>query len=193
MPSVTSAAEPIHVGMDTSKNTIVAGILMPGEAVPVVDRIWNGEGSVRHLVSRLGDPAALRCCYEAGPGGFELYRLLESVGVACDVVTPSLIPRRAGGRVKTDRRGASRLARLHRAGELRGRVGLPVQAGRRDRRGPAPPAARRRTGHRGPLPDRAAPLHAKYKAMTSRGKPPATAVTAPARELAGFVWAEMTS
>jgi hypothetical protein len=135
----------------------VAGILMPGEAVPVVDRIWNGEGSVRHLVSRLGDPAALRCCYEAGPGGFELYRLLESVGVACDVVAPSLIPRRAGGRVKTDRRGASRLARLHRAGELRGRVGLPVQAGRRDRRGPAPPAARRRTGHPGPLPDRAAP------------------------------------
>ncbi len=48
MPSVTSGAGPIHVGMDTSKNTIVAGILMPGQEIPVVDRIWNEEGSVRH-------------------------------------------------------------------------------------------------------------------------------------------------
>jgi transposase len=118
MPSVTSPAGLIHVGMDTSKNTIVAGILMPGEEIPVIDRIWNEEGSVRHLVSRLGDPAALRCCYEAGPCGFELHRLLASMGVACDVVAPSLIPRRAGDRVKTDKRDASRLARLHRAGEL---------------------------------------------------------------------------
>ena len=118
MSSVTPAAGPIHLGMDTSKNTIVVGILMPGDEVPVIDRIWNEEGSVRHLVSRLGDPAALRACYEAGPCGFELHRLLASMGVACDVVAPSLIPRRAGDRVKTDRRDASRLARLHRAGEL---------------------------------------------------------------------------
>jgi transposase len=118
MSSVTSAAGPIHLGMDTSKNTIVVGILMPGAEVPVIDRIWNEEGAVRHLVGRLGDPAALRCCYEAGPCGFELHRLLASMGVACDVVAPSLIPRRAGDRVKTDKRDASRLARLYRAGEL---------------------------------------------------------------------------
>ncbi len=118
MPSVTSAAGPIHLGMDTSKNTIVVGVLMPGEEVPVIDRVWNEEGSVRHLIGRFGDPAALRCCYEAGPCGFELHRLLASMGVACDVVAPSLIPRRAGERVKTDKRDASRLARLHRAGEL---------------------------------------------------------------------------
>jgi transposase len=62
MSSVTPAAGPIHLGMDTSKNTIVVGILMPGDEVPVIDRIWNEEGSVRHLVSRLGDPAALRAC-----------------------------------------------------------------------------------------------------------------------------------
>jgi transposase len=104
--------------MDTSKNTIVAGILMPGEQIPVLDRIWNEEGSVRHLIGRLGDPGALRACYEAGSCGFELHRLLASMGVACDVVAPSLIPRRAGERVKTDKRDASRLARLHRAGEL---------------------------------------------------------------------------
>jgi transposase len=118
MPSVTSAAGTIHLGMDTSKNTIVVAVLMPGDEVPAIDRIWNEEGSVRHLVGRLGDPAALRCCYEAGPCGFELHRLLSSMGVACDVVAPSLIPRRAGDRVKTDKRDASRLARLHRAGEL---------------------------------------------------------------------------
>ena len=101
MSSVTPAAGPIYLGMDTSKNTIVVGILMPGDEVPVIDRIWNEEGSVRHLVSRLGDPAALRACYEAGPCGFELHRLLASMGVCCDVVAPSLIPRRAGDRVKT--------------------------------------------------------------------------------------------
>jgi transposase len=43
MSSVTPAAGPIHLGMDTSKNTIVVGILMPGEHVPVLDRIWNDE------------------------------------------------------------------------------------------------------------------------------------------------------
>jgi transposase len=118
MFSVTPAAGLIHLGMDTSKNTIVVGILMPGDEVPVIDRIWNEEGSVRHLVGRLGDPSALRACYEAGPCGFELHRLLASMGVACDVVAPSLIPRRPGDRVKTDKRDASRLARLHRAGEL---------------------------------------------------------------------------
>ena len=80
MSSVTPAAGPIHLGMDTSKNTIVVGVLMPGDEVPVIDRIWNEEGSVRHLVSRLGGPAALRACHEAGPCEFELHRLLASMG-----------------------------------------------------------------------------------------------------------------
>lgn len=118
MPSVTPAAGPIHLGMDTSKNTIVVGILMPGQEIPVLDRIWNDEASVRRLADRLGPAGQLRACYEAGPCGFDLHRLLTSMGIACDVVAPSLIPRRAGDRVKTDRRDASRLARLHRAGEL---------------------------------------------------------------------------
>jgi len=113
MASVSSAAGPIHLGMDTSKNAIVVAVLMPGEEIPVLDRIWNEEGPVRHLVGRLGEVSALRACYEAGPCGFELHRLLSSMGVACDVVAPSLIPRRAGDRVKTGRRDASRLARLH--------------------------------------------------------------------------------
>src|SRR6266516_2538795 len=133
MASVTSAPGPIHLGMDTSKKTIVVAVLMPGEEIPVLDRIWNEEGSVRHLIGRLGEVGALRACYEAGPCGFELHRLLSSVGVACDVVAPSLIPRRAGERVKTDRRDASRLARLHRAGELTPiRVPTPAEEAVRD-------------------------------------------------------------
>ena len=56
MSSVTSAAGLIDLGMDTSKNTIVVGILMPGDEVPVIDRIWNEEGAVRHLVSLAGRP-----------------------------------------------------------------------------------------------------------------------------------------
>ena len=94
MASVTSAAGPIHLGMDTSKSTIVVAVLMPGEEIPVLDRIWNEEGPVRRLVGRLGEVSALRACYEAGPCGFELHRLFVVDGAACDVVAPSLIPRR---------------------------------------------------------------------------------------------------
>jgi len=61
----------------------------------------------------------LSVCYEAGPGGFALWRLLTGLGVACDVVAPSLIPIRAGDRVKTDRRDAKKLVSLYRAGMLR--------------------------------------------------------------------------
>jgi len=68
MPSVTSPAGAIHLGMDTSKNTIVVGVLMPGEEIPAVDRIFNDEDPVRRLVGRFPDPGLLRACYEAGPG-----------------------------------------------------------------------------------------------------------------------------
>jgi transposase len=118
MPSVTSAAGLIHLGMDTSKDTIVVGVLLPGEQIPAVDRIFNDEEAVRRLVGRFGDRGVLRACYEAGPGGYDLHRLLASMGVACDVVAPSLIPKGGSDRVKTDKRDAIRLARLHRAGEL---------------------------------------------------------------------------
>jgi hypothetical protein len=82
MPSLTSPAGAIHLGMDTSKNTIVVATLMPGEEVPVIDRLWNEEGSVRLLVGRFADRAALRACYEAGQCGFELHRLLSSFGTS---------------------------------------------------------------------------------------------------------------
>ena len=77
-----------------------------------------------------------RCCgawYEAGPGGYELYRLLASMGVACQVVAPSLIPKGGSDKVKTDRRDSRRLARLGRAGELTAvRVPSPAEEAVRD-------------------------------------------------------------
>jgi transposase len=60
----------------------------------------------------------IRFCYEAGPTGYGLYRLLKSLGHECLVVAPSLVPKKAGDRVKTNRRDAVSLAKLLRAGEL---------------------------------------------------------------------------
>src|SRR5216683_1113821 len=118
MSSVASPAGLVHVGMDTSKKTIMIATLWPGEQVPATERIANEEAAIRRFFGRLGDSSVLRSCYEAGPGGYDLYWLLESMGVACDVVAPSLIPKGGSDKVKTDRRDACRQARLLRAGEL---------------------------------------------------------------------------
>jgi transposase len=104
--------------MDTSMNTIVVGVLRPGEETPVIERIFNDEASARRLVGRFADRLALSACYEAGPGGYELHRLLAGMGVACDVVAPSRVPKGSADRVTCDRLDAARLARLHRAGEF---------------------------------------------------------------------------
>jgi transposase len=133
MRNVPRRQGPVHLGMDVAKDVIVVGILGWGEEMPRVERITHDAGAVRRLVARLGDPGGLRACYEAGPTGYELHRLLLSMGVACDVVAPALIPRRAGDRIKTDRRDAQRLARLHRAGELTAiRVPSPAEEAVRD-------------------------------------------------------------
>ena len=71
---------------------------------------------MRRLVGRFDDPRRVRACYEAGPTGYEQARLLGSLRVRCEVIAPSLIPTAPGDRVKTDKRDARRLARLHRAG-----------------------------------------------------------------------------
>ncbi len=70
------------------------------------------------FASSASDGVRLRFCYEAGPCGYGIQRQLSAHGHDCVVVAPSLIPKRAGDRVKTDRRDAASLARLHRAGEL---------------------------------------------------------------------------
>jgi transposase len=118
MNSVALSEGPIHLGLDVSKTKIAVGILRWDEHVPATEVIYNDEYHVRRLIDRFPDRGRVRVCYEAGPTGFGLYRLLRSIGVACDVVAPALIPRAPADRVKTDRRDCRRLARLHRAGEL---------------------------------------------------------------------------
>jgi len=108
----------VVVGMDVSKNTIVAGVLRGDGGSPVIESVSADEDSVRRFVGRFEDPARVSVAYEAGPTGFELYRLLSSMGVACQVVAPSLVPKGSGDRVKTDKRDARRLAVLAEAGLL---------------------------------------------------------------------------
>ena len=70
------------------------------------------------MMSKLEPAGTLKCCYEAGPTGYVLYWQLTRLGVTCEVIAPSLIPTKAGDRVKTDRKDAEKLARCYRAGEL---------------------------------------------------------------------------
>src|SRR5437588_12556154 len=107
----------IHLGMDVHKDSISVGILRPDDSMDV-ERIFHDEESVRRFIARMGEARQLTACYEAGPTGYELQRLLLRLQVPCQVVAPSLIPKAPGDRVKTDRRDCRRLARLHRAGEL---------------------------------------------------------------------------
>ena len=82
-------------------------------------RIANTPTALDRLLRKLGgDGVKLRFCYEAGPCGYGIQRQISATGHECVVVAPSLIPKRAGDRVKTDRRDAASLAKLHRAGEL---------------------------------------------------------------------------
>jgi transposase len=127
MSSVALSTGPIHLGLDVSKNKIAVGILRPDDTVPDTEVISSDEASVRRLMHRFADRGQLRVCYEAGPTGFGLARLLASLGVCCEVIAPALIPRAPADRVKTDRRDCRRLARLHRAGELVA-IRIPSQA-----------------------------------------------------------------
>ncbi|HZD02138.1 MAG TPA: hypothetical protein VFA46_18695 [Actinomycetes bacterium] len=99
MASVSYLA-PIHLGLDVHRDTISVGILTPDQQVPEVDRITHDEASIRRLVGRLGDPRMLRACYEAGPTGFELARLLHSMHVRWEVIAPSLIPKAPGDKAR---------------------------------------------------------------------------------------------
>jgi transposase len=121
VPDVSSIAPTdvrLWAAFDVHKLSIVAATLPSCGGKPEVCRIETTEKAIRRLVDRLGGPDGLAVCYEAGPGGYALWRLLTRIGVACDIVAPSLVPVRAGDRVKTDRRDAKKLVALHRSGLL---------------------------------------------------------------------------
>lgn len=106
------------VGLDVHADTIAVAIAEAGGEVRSLGIIPNRLESIRKMIGKLNPVGTLKCCYEAGPTGYVLYWQLTQLGVACEVIAPSLIPTKAGDRVKTDRRDAEKLARCYRAGEL---------------------------------------------------------------------------
>jgi transposase len=111
------------VAFDASKTKHAVAIADGGRGgeVRFLGDVSSSPAAVERLVRKLaGRYGKLYFCYEAGPTGYGLYRQIEALGHACLVVAPALIPKRPGERVKTNRRDAVTLARLHRAGELTG-------------------------------------------------------------------------
>lgn len=109
------------IGIDTAKLRNAVAIAEAGRRgeVRYLGEVDTSEAATRKLVAGLAAKyRKLTFCYEAGPTGYGLQRLIESLGHTCLVVAPSLIPKKSGERVKTNRRDAEALARLLRAGEL---------------------------------------------------------------------------
>ncbi len=106
------------LGLDVHADTIAVAVAEPDGEVRSLGIIPNRAESVRKLVKKLAPAEQLQACYEAGPTGYVLYWQLTALGVKCEVVAPSLVPVKAGERVKTDRRDATKLARSYRAGDL---------------------------------------------------------------------------
>lgn len=106
------------IGLDVHAETIAVAVAEPTGEVRSLGVIPNRSESIRRMVKKLGPVEQLRVCYEAGPTGYVVYWQLTALGVRCEVVAPTLVPVKAGDRVKTDRRDAEKLARSYRAGDL---------------------------------------------------------------------------
>ena len=114
-------ASRVFVGIDAAKSRNAVAIAADGRDgdIRYLGEIDNTPEATRRLVAKLAKAHAhLHFCYEAGPTGYGLFRQIVDHGHPCDVVAPSLIPKRPGQRVKNNRRDAVTLARLPRAGEL---------------------------------------------------------------------------
>lgn len=110
-----------YVGLDVHKETIAVALADGGGRgdARAFGQIVNTPTALARMLAKLSQPGrTLKFCYEAGPCGYGIQRQLSAAGHDCVVVAPSLIPRKPGDRIKTDRRDANNLARLHRAGEL---------------------------------------------------------------------------
>lgn len=108
----------IILAFDQHAATTVAAVLLPGQRTSALHTLTSDSRTIVRFVERIRRQGTVHCCYEAGPCGFELQRALAARSIPCDVIAPALIPRRPGDRIKTDRRDASQLAILYRAGAL---------------------------------------------------------------------------
>jgi transposase len=109
------------IGFDTAKKKHAVAIAEDGRngEIRYLGEIDNSPATVEKVIGKLAERyAKLHVCYEAGPTGYGLYRQVKAVGHECAVVAPSLIPRKSGERIKTNRRDAVTLARALRAGDL---------------------------------------------------------------------------
>jgi transposase len=104
--------------MDVHKESIVVAAVNGAGATAARWETPNTSKGKERLAKRLSEFGTIRCAYEAGPCGYDLRRFLEGKGIPCDVIAPSLIPKKPGDRVKTDKKDAEKIARLHRMGEL---------------------------------------------------------------------------
>lgn len=119
----------VYVGLDVHKASITWAVATAGERSParLIGQLAHDVPKLLKALVRLGEPSQVHVVYEAGPTGYGLQRALQARGYQCEVIAPSLIPRRAGERIKTDSRDCVRLAELSRAGELRA-VWIPDRA-----------------------------------------------------------------
>ena len=111
------------IAFDVAKKKHAVAIAEGGRAEEVrfLGDVENSPLPIERTIKRLADRyERLHVCFEAGPTGHGLYRQIHALGHDCMVVAPALIPKRSGERIKTNRRDAVTLARLHRAGELTG-------------------------------------------------------------------------
>jgi len=109
-----------HVALDAHMRMLHVAMLLPGSDVPIQWQVPNEVGAIRRMVKKIIKEAKgeVRMCYEAGPCGYALQRTFKELGVDCIVIAPSLIPMKAGDRIKTDKRDARKLVELFRAGLL---------------------------------------------------------------------------
>ena len=104
--AVVAARSVIYVGMDVHKESITLAVLPTEAAAPTrVDRLPNDVAKLKRFFDRLAERGELRACYEASGAGYVLHRALRDWGYACDVIAPSLIPKRPGFQRTTARRG----------------------------------------------------------------------------------------
>ncbi len=123
----------IYLGMDVHKESITIAVLPAGAKTPTrLDRLPNELPKLKKWLDRIARDGEIRACYEASGAGYVIHRAMKDWGYTCEVIAPSLIPKRSGVHRKHDTRDAADLARLYRAGELVA-VRIPSEADERVR------------------------------------------------------------